>query len=303
MRIATSNVMAKFKSDYHELNDSVRLYPIRDAENRCVGDADYVPEYIAIDEPAVLAAFVAFCSGHERTIFLRGCTRDYRQSVPSLFRTGDGEQCGGPAIAARWSAYKRFLDELRKLRHTRWRRKDVGAVLQHYGIRTPWLDVVRNLYSAIWFATHEFDTCGTVRVASQSVRRYAWISLYAPQCDQGRELEIGDLWDDQSSTHSRPHAQQGLSLAMQTDAADEPIKLQDFSKYRIAQVRFRNDQAWRLSGHMFSLRFLFAPPEQDDSLKQLSSPEIQELLDEACDVSGVERGALGSVSYYADGLD
>ncbi len=30
-----------------------------------------------------------------------------------------------------------------------------GAIFQHYGIRTPWIDLVDNLFIAIWFAATE----------------------------------------------------------------------------------------------------------------------------------------------------
>ncbi|GAA0468199.1 hypothetical protein Ade02nite_79030 [Paractinoplanes deccanensis] len=31
-------------------------------------------------------------------------------------------------------------------------------LLQHYGIRTRWLDLVGNIWSALWFACHHFTT-------------------------------------------------------------------------------------------------------------------------------------------------
>ena len=38
--------------------------------------------------------------------------------------------------------YKHALAGVRGLDRSRWRRKDLGVVLQHYGVRTPWLDLI-----------------------------------------------------------------------------------------------------------------------------------------------------------------
>ena len=88
-----------------------------------------------------------------------------------------------------------------------------------------------------------------------------------------------------------------MSLAMQNDQ-DELEACQDFRKYRIAQVRFPNSKPWKLTGYMFSTRFLFPAPEQDDSLRQLSRPDVQSILDQACTQNNVPLGTLGTVSHY-----
>lgn len=49
---------------------------------------------------------------------------------------------------------------------------------------------------------------------------------------------------------------------------------------------------------MFSARFLFPAPEYDDSLKQLSRPDIQSTLDRACTANDLPLGTLGAVSHY-----
>ena len=117
--------------------------------------------HLCIEQPSTLAALLAYCSGQSANtrIFLRGTTKNHSTSYPSLFREiPDDDQRG--ERRRRWHAYKHVLSELRKLNGDRWRRKDLGAVLQHYGVRTPWLDVVRNLYTAIWFATHDLSGSG-----------------------------------------------------------------------------------------------------------------------------------------------
>ena len=200
----------------------------------------------------------------------------------------------------RWQAYQQSLNKLRQiLPGTRWNEQNLGAVLQHYGIRTPWLDVVRNLYTAIWFATHDFETRGSCLVATPSEREGGYISLLHDARPEGKDcLMVVDFWDENSSRHFRPHAQHGSSLARQNDDRCPRGDEQDLEQYRIAHVSFPNSRKWTLRGHLFSARFLFPAPEYDDSLKQLSRPEVQAILDKACDCNTLARGTLGAVSHY-----
>ena len=278
--------MREFKCEYHRCDNSVELYLNDHQKLTCTSDPNIDAEFMSVDDPAVLAAFVAFCSNKEHKVFLRGCTNNCQRSVPSLFRIRSCEECDEPTRGARWSKYKGLLEKLRSsLKGDRWKRENLGAILQHYGLRTPWLDVVHDLHTAIWFANHEFVTCGSCCVAVESKQEYGWISVYS---DRKRPI-IADLWSEQSSRHLRPHVQQGMSLAMQPDCAKNPSPKQDFKKHQVAQVRFPNSNVWRLCGHMFSTHFLFPAPELDDSLKQLSAPCVRELLD---------RYEFGSVTHY-----
>lgn len=170
-------------------------------------------------------------------------------------------------------------------------------MLQHYGIRTPWLDVVRNFYTAIWFATHDFETRGSCFVATPSEREHGYISLYDARPNNKDALRVVDLWGNDSSRHVRPHAQHGLSLATQYDDGDPPSE-PDLEPYRVAHVCFPNSEKWTLCGHIFSARFLFPAPQCDDSLKQLSRPDIQSTLDTACTKNHLPLGTLGTVSHY-----
>ena len=241
----------------------------------------YGSVHICIEQPSTLAAFLAYCSGQSANtrIFLRGCTKNYPTTYPSLFR---GLPDDGPQDERRWRwhAYKHVLTNLRELSGSRWRRKDLGAVLQHYGIRTPWLDVVRNLYTAIWFATHDLSGSGLHGVAKPMRGDYCWISFYRRRAEAAKEtLRVGDLSARHSSTHLRPHAQHGTSLAMQADDVELPHQCQDFRRFRIAQVRIPNGRKWKLSGHMYSSGFIFPSRESDDSLCLLSAAAVQDLLE------------------------
>lgn len=126
---------------------------------------EYGRRRLHIHKPTLLAALVAYCSGRRHQVFLRGCTQDHPASVPSLFRdkSRNGFTYCRETVIQLWDAYQALLNALHKelapkRAKSRWRRRNLGAVLQHYGIKTPWLDVVRNLHTAIWFATHELES-------------------------------------------------------------------------------------------------------------------------------------------------
>ena len=279
-------------------------------------DEDDYGEYMHVQDPVVLAAFVAFCSDDHRPVFLRGCCRgDFPHSYPSLYRDGpDGKDyCKDPD--KRWRAYKSLLKKLEELKQqgvltgTRWDRPNLGAILQHYGVKTPWLDVVRNLYTAIWFATHEL-----VDVKKDPLRRKVkptreddgWILLFAA-CRPGQQrLTVGDLMETQSSLHVRPHAQHGLSLGMKCDPTERDegfpptARTTDFNTHRITRVRFpARSEKWKLCGHMFRSSFLFPGRQHDDSLQQLMSDEVRSAIKDACSECNIDKNALGTV-YTVD---
>ena len=63
---------------------------------------DSAGAYLHVNDPMGLAAFVAFCSGKHRRIYLRGSTSDYPYSVPTLFRRdGVGQQYRYPECMRR----------------------------------------------------------------------------------------------------------------------------------------------------------------------------------------------------------
>ena len=261
--------------------------------------------YLHIPDPVLLAALTAYCSGRGQQVFLRGCTKNHPTSAPSLFRNSSKRSAPYGRIHL-WDAYQAALVALRKELEpnsdkSRWRRRNLGSVLQHYGIKTPWLDVVRNLHTAIWFATHELGADQKTWRAIPT-ENHGWISLYSrrprERCGSVGSLVVGDLWGEQSSRHFRPHAQQGLSLAMQEDSVPCPTATQDFNQYRIAQVRIPNTSEWELCGSMFTPAFLFPPDEQDSSLKKLSRAKVQNILDEACTRNGLDPETLGRVTQY-----
>src|SRR5439155_13911771 len=106
------------------------------------------------------------------------------------------------------TAERDFAAKLAESAPKRFGRPHLPALLQHYGVRTSWLDVVDNLYVAIWFATH---TRSGGAWTGKSSGDYGWLyfisTTYSTSC-----LTVVDFRDSHHHLSTRPHAQHGLSV-------------------------------------------------------------------------------------------
>ncbi|MGD0626434.1 MAG: FRG domain-containing protein [Thermodesulfobacteriota bacterium] len=242
-------------------------------------------------EPATLASFVAFCKGGG--VYLRGQNCWRGTLPPSLFRGAASHD----DRAARWAAYCAFVKKLKKLlKGTRFKRRNFGAVLQHYGFRTPWLDVLDDIHAAVWFALH---TCCDLDGALH-YRRIAAPFGYVLVLAVSKEVCVEDLRLGQSSRNTRCHVQQGFSLAMQADAAAAPNQNQDFGGRVVGMVRIPNCEHWHLHGFRASQSYLFPSTEIDNTYKQLLAPQVADLAEKAELQYRVAIGTLGRLAKYSE---
>lgn len=163
-------------------------------------------------------------------------------------------------------------------------RAAIEPLLQHYGLRTRWIDVVDNVWVALWFACHDQITHKEGRYAHHARRStaqerdgYAHVSVL----DLGeRELtpvqglyravhaRVADLRSAVPSIYLRPHAQHGLVVAGQRwDAAEE----QDLSHLCEVTLCIALGDAleWLGQGQMISPYSLFPPPTRDEGFRRL----------------------------------
>jgi hypothetical protein len=243
-------------------------------------------------EPTVLANFIAYWKspgrGRGRQIFLRGESEFHLTLVPKLFRS--------PGIQSKtWAAYRAFIKGLpARVRGTRFRRSNFGAVLQHYGFHTPWLDVVDDVNAAIWFALHERSQDSAIYRYHPSKRSHGWVVLVAA----GRGVRVQNLRENHSSRNSRCNAQQGYSLAMQYDNEDHEHRQQDFGARVIGRVRIPNSPQWHLRGFRASQGYFFPVSDYDDTYRQLLTPAVETLVERIEREHDLQRGALGRVARY-----
>ena len=258
-------------------------------DSSCVVKRENGVEWLEVTNPTQLANFVAFCKARGRRIYLRGQSSLHPGLLPLLFREAGNHD-------AKWRAYNAFVRKLpSSVKGTRFRRGNFGAVLQHYGFRTPWLDVVDDVHTAVWFALNKAHTVNGRYSYARSNSDAGWIVLISAP----RAIKCQDLRETQSSRNTRCHAQQGWSLAMQPDAQDDFKKEQDCADYVVGAVRIPNSSDWHLDGFMASQSYLFPKAEMDDTYKQLQSAEVVGLAARIENEEGLQ-GALGRVALYAE---
>ena len=155
-------------------------------------------------------------------VFIRGQIDTYNYTlVPSLYR-----QVLKTERTAQ--SFYQMVNQVLKLKSfEKFPKTVLTATLQHYGIKTPQIDVVDNLWIALWFAANEFH--GTIinstehLVVTPSSQKYGYIYLIASDAiytteKEGRGTYKGDkttLIDLRSALPSyylRPHAQHAYML-------------------------------------------------------------------------------------------
>jgi len=248
--------------------------------------------YLALDSPLLLARFNAeirqavVARRPSARVYCRGQDRHFDYMRPGLFRPPNDRYPPQCLLAAE----RDFAAELAiGSAAQRFRRPHLPALLQHYGIRTSWLDVVDNLYVAIWFATH-------------IKRGDAWIDKRSGDCgwlyfistaNSTSCLTVMDFRDSHHHLSTRPHSQHGVSVT-RSDNKWSDTRL-GFEEFVVATVRLRCSCKWRLYGFMASKEFLFPNETEDNTLRLLRRPRSSSLLHKIEKKHGFRSGTLGNL--------
>lgn len=177
----------------------------------------------------------------------------------------------------------------------------VEPLLQHYGIRTRWLDVVDNLWIALWFACHKFEFTGHYGHVVRRVPRDAdsndgftyLLAVVVPgslrEVFPGLHLSEGvarviDLRRAVPSFYLRPHAQHGWLVR---PAGDELQKLRSV----VMRVPLEAALEWLGQSLLLSPFGLFPPASVDLGYSKLLRADS---------VLGVPE-MLGSIASYGPG--
>lgn len=249
--------------------------------------------YLELDSPLVLARFnavirQAVAAKHPSArVYCRGQDKHFNSMRPSLFRAPNDRystQCLLKAEAdfaaglAKASVAKRF------------QRASLPALLQHYGVRTSWLDVVDNLYVATWFATHSRRR-GHAWIGMRD-GEYGWLYFISTDSPTSR-LTVVDFRDKHHHLSTRPHSQHGVSVTKDgTKWSDAGRGLDEFVA---ATVRLRCGPQWQLHGFMASEQYLFPDASEDNTVKLLQRPPPSRLLSKIETKHGFFAGTLGSL--------
>lgn len=223
---------------------------------------------------------------NNKSVFFRGQGKLYQTIPPTLYRGLKLPQ----ARDKRDAAMEKVLEDIRKNQQVL---RAVNAhvqepILQHYGLKTRWLDVVDNVWVALWFACHTAHAFGKhgeyLHFEKRVVRHtnpdscYAYILLLEAANTPDNEVGTGCFKDIDSaaidlriavpSHFVRPHAQHGLVIKALDQAGRAPI---DFSSLLVGIIRVDLADAleWLGSGDLLSIHSLFPPPPYDFGYQEI----------------------------------
>lgn len=186
------------------------------------------------------------------------------------------------------------------------RRYAVEPLLQHYGILTGWIDVVDNIWIALWFACHRFEKNGrythivkrtpnendhvylitTTLIDSQSqdggsTTRYRTIAPGLEKFASGARAI--DLRQAVPSIYLRPHSQHGLLIRPSFEG--ESVQLGAF------QIPLNKALDWLGQSLLLSPFGLFPPPTVDEGYrKMIEGAQSLEIPDGIGDIELVGPG-------------
>ena len=212
-------------------------------------------------------------------VLFRGQTALWKYSIPSLFRTAGG-RLSQDVQSQRIGLLKNCVKSaqqaeafLRSNKHP----FDFAheAILQHYGIRTHWLDMVDNIWVALWFAVHECiqdPEHPTFWHFVESIHEYSYVLLMSPgeneQATPGQpgmsetaKCFVVDLRVATPSLYLRPHAQHGL-LFRRKKSPPGDVSLDSCLK-GVIRIPRSLAKMWLGGGHLHDPHVVFPPPHYD----------------------------------------
>jgi len=212
-------------------------------------------------------------------ILVRGQAEDYKGMIPKLFRSTSGGADPKTLEKAEEAFIKRFRD---RIKQERFKREPLAALLQHYGFNTSWLDLVDNLWVAVWFASHTIDA-GNVNKRNTG---NGWLYFLCTERDPKYKTVV-DIRSEHHGLSLRPHTQHGWSLRGRNET------LKDLQSQVAGVVEFPVSDAWALSGSLFSSSFLFPKKNLDNTLKVLIEKKADDIASEVESDFGLVEKVLG----------
>lgn len=213
-------------------------------------------------------------------VYFRGESRLYQSLPPTAFRGITSRSAVSNAINRIRTAVAQFgrpLNATGSYAHE--------ALLQHYGLKTTWIDVVDNVWVALWFACHNARSVGPCneylhfeRRSARDPNEKAYVLLIAadavasdvrsPGLYAGSNTELIDLRIAAPSVFLRPHAQHGLLLRCKGTQVQRPV---DYSQQirGILEINLSDALEWLGNSTALSTHSLFPPPSFDSGYENL----------------------------------
>lgn len=214
-------------------------------------------------------------------IYFRGQGKIYNEMRPSLYR-------GIHTANARSNREKNMNAKIYEYKEKCYIFSKFGdyvaePLLQHYGLQTTWLDIVDNIWIALWFACYEAKCTKDGHFLHFQKRivnskdKYAYIYLIGTDLKQdsrkkgyfrGENTELVDLRIAAPSVFLRPHAQHGLLFRCK---GIEGGRVMDYSRQVRGIVRIPLEKAFDWLGNALTVgvHSLFPPAYYDSGYRIL----------------------------------
>lgn len=235
-----------------------------------------------------------FAKDDRGAVFFRGQANRYDDSIiPSLFRMVETHETASERVRKLHIFCKNGEEFFERGTPPRVR----APLLQHYGMKTDWIDVVDNVWIALWFACHETISKDKFLSFQESQHCFSYINLlsFGKRKKSGRNsnegfystlksMEIVDLRISAPSTYVRPHSQHGL-LARRKNFKNR-VEM-DYRDMLVNVLRVRTSDAlkWIGKSDLMQSNFLFPSPIYDSGYKILLEKNLG------------KNDVLGQISY------
>jgi len=241
-----------------------------------------------VEEPHALimaAGYLKFILAKTKSegIYFRGQRKLYESLAPTLYRGTSTAR----AQTSRHSALNKLISDFRKTEKifNSFDEYSHEPLLQHYGISTTWIDLVDNIWVALWFSCHRALSIGKTNEFVHFEKRipfdqekYAYILLIAADINQrsrgkpgyffGENTELIDLRMAAPSVFLRPHAQHGLLFRKKGIEGGRAIDYSDQIR-GIIRVNLEKALDWLGTGKAVNAHSLFPPPYYDNGYQIL----------------------------------
>ena len=227
-------------------------------------------------------------------VYFRGESKLYPTLQPNAFRGISTHRAVSNSIGRIHNAIAQFSKPL----------KSTGsyaheALLQHYGLKTTWIDLVDNIWVALWFACHNARSVGHYGEYMHFERRSprieptgkAYVLLVAadavapnnkhPGLYVGPSTELIDLRIAAPSVFVRPHAQHGLLMRRKGNTVQRPTDYSDQIR-GILEIDLADALEWLGNSTALSTHSLFPPPSYDNGYGNLLTVGFQGARNVGC---------------------
>lgn len=248
-----------------------------------------------------LIGYIKFSYRRRGPIFFRGQGKDYNSMKPTLLRDSQSRS----SVQSRNEAISRYIKKMIDNEAFMKSTENVAyePLLQHYGVKTTWIDVVDNIWTALWFACHKGFSTGlggkyvhyevshedyayiyimyfgvmNKKFSQNIIRKITALAKYEGDTDkiikeptnaffETNQYRVIDLRYMVPSLYRRPHSQHAILARRRKFEKDDDM---DYKDTIIGKLKIKTSLVfeWLGNGFLTKTHFMFPPPVYDPGYK------------------------------------